>query len=448
YIYNFDNIFYFFNGYDNDFYSFYIFYQENEDSEQSHNFNWKFEVEELLPLKRFNMSISTKFQMLLPSLSKEHQDREEEINKVMSFLESSEAGCLLIEGNWGLGKTTFLSKLISELQIQNKDSNKPKYIIIEYFLAEYDNTNKSEFFQEYFVARVNDYIDLEESTIFENSFFNIINILKSSENSIGKIVIFIDNLDKIQTQIFNYLLKAAEMGIKIIYTAKPDYLDYNNNLNNIKIHTKQKLILKPLSDSMIHSFWNDIYSIKMEKKEILDNLMYKTNKNPLLVKLWFQSIKSERNDIHLIARDVKNDFDKKLLDIKKERNNSNDFFSILDILCYTNSTLSIDEICILLNKKDKEIIELLYFVSDLLLYKDKKWQIGTVAFKEYYTNKYKVPVNLVRSKFIIPCIERGESIPEGLKISESFIYEYKEKMNKELNYKKIELTRIRAKYGV
>ena len=449
FIYKHENAFYFYNGYERDFTAYFIYYKEESGVVRGNG--WKEEVEDMLTLKAYSLDLSTKFQTLLPGIELGHTERSKELKEVVEFLDNPNSkGCIAIEGNWGMGKTTFLSRIILYLQKRNRESKKIKYQIVEYFKTVEGITNTPEFFEEYFLARAKDYVNFEEEGDFERVYEDVLQKMKEKSSVSGNPVFFIDNVDKLNPEIFKYIQKALYSGFRMVYTTRHDYLDINTNLTSLKDLTTKKIVLQPLTDSMIKTFWNDKESKKYKEKTIFQIATEKTNRNPLFFRLWAQSIRTGRRDIGILAGDLKIAFENQIAAIKKERNNSNDFFPLLDLLCYTKTPLSMEEISELLKISTEKTLSILDGAKDFLKYEEGRWSIDTSGFVEYYKELYLVPVNLVRSNYIIPCIERGVPLPKNMGISEMFVKSYLDVLQKgEVSIaSRKEKNKIRARFGV
>jgi hypothetical protein len=274
-------------------------------------------------------------------------------------------------------------------------------------------------------------------------------MMKKSSVS-GNPVFFIDNVDKLNPEILKYIHKALASGFRMFYTTRHDYLNVNTNLTSLKDLTTKKIVLQPLTDSMIKTFWNDKEAKKYKEKSISQIATEKTNRNPLFFRLWAQSIRTGRRDIGILGGDVKIAFENQIAAIKKERNNSNDFFPLLDLLCYTKTSLSLEEISELLKISTEKTISILDGAKDFLKYEEGRWSIDTYAFVEYYKELYLVPVNLVRSNYIIPCIERGVPLLKNMGISDMFVKSYLDVVQSQDGSKlrRKEKNKLRARFGV
>ena len=449
FIYFFENAFYFYNGYERDFTAYFIYYKESSGVMRA--VDWKEEGEEMLSLKAYSLDISTKFQISIPGQASGHLERTTEMKQVIDTLDNPQTkGCIAIEGRWGMGKTAFLSRLIADLQKRNREQKKIKFQIIEYFKTEEALTKSTEFFEEFFLARSLDYVEFEKTDSFENTYKIVLQKILDEESKAGKPVLFIDNLDKINPEILSYVKLAIEKGFLLVYTARPDTLKVNPNLKELESYLKTKIVLQPLTDAMVKQFWNDKGEKKYAGKTILQIATEKANKNPLFFRLWAQSIRTGRRDIGTLAGDLKIAFENQIAAIKKERNNSNDFFPLLDLLCYTKTPLSLEEIHELLHTTEEKTISILEGAKDFLKCEEGRWSIDTSGFVEYYKELYLVPVNLVRSQYIIPCIERGGNLPKNMGISEIFVKSYLDVLQVQdgSNQKRKEKNKIRARFGV
>lgn len=196
---------------------------------------------------------------------------------------------LFLIGEPGIGKSSFISKIISDLY---NDSNK---IIVRhhYFISKTDDDYSTRFWSQRVFSDLARQLNIEDKRM-EKIPATLANIINNNKHPI----IIIDGLDHLLRENKEYkdqlnelirILKTYPNGITIIFASQPTDKDI------LDAFSKREKISFPLMDKNAIEAFLLLQNIEINKQDILnlvDTLKNKTQGNPTILRLFIESIRN------------------------------------------------------------------------------------------------------------------------------------------------------------
>lgn len=308
------------------------------------------ELPELIDIKNFNEFVGR------------CTDIENLVKKISNL--RNENKILTIKGSGGIGKTTLVSKVVSEFSFRGKFKDGIKFIQCE-FIKDYED----------FEHKISMAFDMTNALNFKSQLKEQIN--QEDEDRL----IILDNVETIL-----HLENTAEIKefIKFISDFSTIVITSREKLNEEFefVYELRELITDEAEELFIKYYEIKKYDSKFLRIEILENML---NNNPLAIKLVtsnlpknknLQNLKAEldNNFFDITSKDIENIFEKES-DLNIERTKS-----LFNSINYSYSRLS---------EKEKLALELLSLFPDGIYFED---------FKEFYNKKDKSDKETIKKK--------------------------------------------------
>jgi len=347
------------------------------------------------------------FENLVEKLTTSFVGREREKKKLKEWITTHEEGFFFIHGKAGIGKSSFIARIIQELKKENvREKN---WIIIEYFLRRGTTYATPTSMLKYLNQSLGKKFEnkTEEGKNAAEMYDNLGKYLQFIKETNRKVIIFIDGLNETkEKEIIKYLIKDTYKNVVVIYGTRmtPEIKRFYNCL---PAEYKEKEKLGAIESNDTRVLLNK-YSLE---ENALERIYKKSKGNPLYIKLLSRSIDNGNIDItpknFPLPQKIEG-FYKLSLKNYRESGNSNVVLQGLYLFAAAKDVLTKKHLETILNISPSTAGKILRVLQDLLYKYSKGYQLFHETLREYLQKEAQYGIQEATEKILTYCRKWNE----------------------------------------
>jgi hypothetical protein len=351
--------------------------------------------------------------------------RDNEVGEFKKWLKNHNKGFVFIEGDSGIGKSAFMTKLIDELKFS--DDFDWNMHVIDYYIESSSRTSELYYFYEYMKQEL-DKICYKSAALLKSGAMDIplgsVSDNKEMELKYAKrlevishfvdkpIIIFIDALDQSEA-INNSLKNDLYENIIFVISSKP-----NNSINISHIRNSAQNLHIPLKNlekytvrALVEEVIDDKYELFEKVDYHVENIIKKVDGNSLCLSFLLDSFRKKEVDFSNYIEKLPTGligYYNKIYDSLKAEDSL--CIEILYILCAGRDYLSIEQISLIVQRDINAVKSVVYRKLNTILKRhasgSERYQLFHDSLREYLKSKSDIEAAghyLQKANYFIAC---------------------------------------------
>lgn len=357
-----------------------------------------------IDLENWGKHYSGEFKERIESLKESFKGRFEELERVEEWAAARSKGFLAIKGSPGIGK----SALMASLHLDPK-----KYYSVKYFFRRGTVFADPDYFLDYLNKELESSFKTEVPTggKLEDKHIHFVKRLQKISEKIQnkKVVLILDGIDELDTQLQRILLSTELQHILVVYTSRktPQTTSFYDSL---PIEHTKSLELGGLRKEDVRALLYEVVNKYELEQEYVETVVTKSQGNPLYLKLLCDALLNKEitiNDERQLPEKLEA-FYKRLIHRFSKQIHGTEISTLIHLFAASKDYLSLEQMRNITGYEIQVLVHAYEVLEEVLIVKEgtyPTYQLFHESFREYLMTHYPTSIRDAQTLLIKYCLQ-------------------------------------------